>query len=118
VTTVAIVEDDSNMLKGIERLLGVHGFDTEGYPSAEAYLAQAATSKATCLVADIHLSGISGIELGRRVAASGSKLTVIFMTAIDNEYTRKEALMAGCVAYLRKPFPAHMLIDAIGRATG
>ena len=59
-----------------------------------------AASRATCLVIDIHLGGISGIELGRRLAASGSTHAVIFMTAVDNELTRKEAMAAGCIAYL------------------
>jgi FixJ family two-component response regulator len=104
------------MLKGIERLLSVHGFVTETYASAEAYLERAALSEASCVVVDIHLGGISGIELRRRLMAAGSKLSVIFMTAVDNEEIQREAMAAGCVAYLRKPFPAKQLIEAIGRA--
>jgi FixJ family two-component response regulator len=64
------------------------------------------------------LEGISGIELQRRLAASGSKCPVIFMTANDDEATRNEAVDAGCVAYLRKPFARHLLLDAIGKAVG
>ena len=104
------------MMTGIERLLWANGFGTETYTSAEAYLERAAASKATCLVVDIHLGGISGIELRRRLAASGSRHAVIFMTAVDNENTRREAMAAGCVAYLPKPFPANLLIDALGKA--
>jgi FixJ family two-component response regulator len=59
---------------------------------------------------------ISGIELQRRLAASGSKCPVIFMTANDDEATRNEAVDAGCVAYLRKPFARQVLLDAIGNA--
>ena len=113
---VAVVEDDVSMMTGIERLLWAHGFGTETYASAEAYLDRAAASKATCLVVDIHLRGISGIELRRRLAASGATQAVIFMTAVDNESTRKEAIAVGCIAYLPKPFPANLLIDAIGKA--
>ena len=115
---VAVVEDDASMLTGIERLLWAHGFGTEAYTSAEAYLDRMAASRATCLVIDIHLGGISGIELRRRLAASGSTHAVIFMTAVDNELTRKEAMAAGCVAYLPKPFPANLLLDAVGKAAG
>jgi FixJ family two-component response regulator len=71
---------------------------------------------ATCLLLDINLSGISGIELQRRLAASGSKCPVIFMTAEDDEATRNQAMDAGCIAYLRKPFARHALLDAIGKA--
>jgi FixJ family two-component response regulator len=110
---VAIVEDDPSMLKGLERLLRAHGFVTEIYTSAEAFLERSATSEASCLILDIHLGGISGIELRRRLAAAGSRLPVIFMTAGDSEIIRREAIEAGCIAYLRKPFPSRQLIDAI-----
>ena len=114
--TVAIVEDDPSMLKGVERLLSAHGFITQGYTSAEAFLERAAASEATCLVLDIHLGGISGLELRRQLAAAGSKLPVIFMTAVDSEIIQREVSEAGCIAYLRKPFPSRQLIDAISKA--
>jgi FixJ family two-component response regulator len=69
-----------------------------------------------CLLLDIHLGGISGIELQHRLAASGSKCPVIFMTASDDEATLNEAVNAGCIAYLRKPFARHVLLDAIAKA--
>jgi FixJ family two-component response regulator len=69
--------------------------------------------EAKCVLLDIHLGGMSGIDLKRRMISSGSDLPVIFMTASDNETTRQEAYKVGCVAYLRKPFPAKSLIDAI-----
>jgi FixJ family two-component response regulator len=115
---VAIVEDDPSMLKGLERLLNVHGFATEVYTSAEAFLAGAAASEAGCLVLDIKLGGISGIELQRRLVAAGSRLPVIFMTAVDSEVVQREATEAGCIAYLHKPFPARQLIGAIDKAVG
>ena len=70
---------------------------------------------ATCLLLDIHLGGISGIGLQRRLAASGSKWPVIFMTANDDEATYKKAMDAGCIAYLRKPFTGQVLLDVIGK---
>ena len=115
---IAVVEDDASMLKGVDRLLSVHGFGTELYDSAEAYLGGAAASGAACLVVDIHLGGMSGLDLSHRLTASGSKVPVIFMTAMDDEETRRTATRAGCIAYLRKPFPAHLLIDAIRRSAG
>jgi DNA-binding response OmpR family regulator len=64
---------------------------------------------------DIHLGGISGIERQRWLAASGSKWRAIFMTANDHEATRNEALDAGCIAHLRKPFAQDDLLNAISR---
>jgi FixJ family two-component response regulator len=115
---VTVIDDDPAMLKAIERLLGANGFDVEPFASAEAFLSSAAVSKAICLVLDIHLGGMSGIELRRRLVASGSKVPVVFVTALDDEAIRKEAMEAGCVAFLRKPFLSHLLIDAIENAAG
>jgi FixJ family two-component response regulator len=114
---VAVVDDDESMLRGLQRLLNASGFDTEGFSSAEAFLNGATASKAICLVLDIHLQGISGIELRRRLSESGSRLGVIFMTAVDDEAVYLEAMKSGCTAFLRKPFPARVLIEAIGIAT-
>ena len=115
---VAIVDDDPTMLKAIERLLGAHGLPTQVFASAETFLDSDAPSLAACLVLDIHLAGISGIELCRRLKSVRSKLPVIFITAADDEATKEEAGQAGCVAYLRKPFPANLLMDEIRKATG
>jgi FixJ family two-component response regulator len=114
---VAVIDDDPAMLKAVERLLSAMGFDAKTYVSAEAFLESAAASKAECLVLDIHLGGISGIELRRQLAASGSNLPIIFITSDDNESTYREATEAGCVACLHKPFLAKLLIGAIDRAT-
>jgi FixJ family two-component response regulator len=92
-TVVIVVDDNAGFLKGVARLLADNGIES-------------------------HLGGISGIELQRRLAASGSKCPVIFMTANDHEATRHEAVDAGCIAYLRKPFARHVLLDAIGKAAG
>jgi FixJ family two-component response regulator len=110
---VALVEDDPSVLKGLQRLLSAQGFETERFTSAEAFLDGAAASKASCLVLDIHLGGMSGIELRRRLAVSGSTIPVIFMTAFDDESTQREAVEAGCIAYLHKPFSANLLIAAL-----
>jgi FixJ family two-component response regulator len=112
---VVVVDDDPGMLKALHRLLAAKGFETLTYPSAEAFLASGAGHGAICLVLDIHLSGISGIELRRRLTVKGSIVPVIFMTAFDDEATHREALDAGCVAYLHKPFQADLLFNAIDR---
>lgn len=113
---VIIVDDDPGFLNSMVRLLAAHGFNPRTFSSAEALLDSDATATATPMLVDIHLGGISGIELRRRLLASGSDCPVIFMTAIDDDATRKEAINAGCVAYLKKPFAPHLLLDALGRA--
>jgi len=113
--TIAVVEDDPSMLQGLSRLLSAHGFRVDGFTSAESFLDSVAQCKAACLVVDIHLGGISGLDLKRRLIASGNDFPVIFMTAADSEATRREAVDAGCVAYLRKPFLAKLLIEAINQ---
>jgi FixJ family two-component response regulator len=115
-TVVIVVDDNAGFLKGVARLLAHNGIESRTFASAEALLESGSAQTATCLVLDIHLGGISGIELQRRLAASGSKCPVIFMTANDDEATRNEAVDAGCIAYLRKPFARHVLLDAIGKA--
>ena len=115
---VAIIDDELTMLKAMERLLNARGFGTRVFASAEAFLEDDARNKVSCLVLDIHLGGISGLDLQRRLKESGSQLPIIFVTAMDNEAVHQQAMDAGCVAYLRKPFLAHLLIGAIEKATG
>ena len=115
-TVVIVVDDNSGFLKSVARLLTVHGFTVRTFTSAEALLDNDVVRTADCLLLDIHLGGISGIELQRRLAASGSQCPVIFMTAIVDDTTRKEAMDAGCIAFLRKPFAPQLLLDAISKA--
>jgi FixJ family two-component response regulator len=114
--TIAVVDDDPSMLKGIERLLGACGFVTKVFASAEAFLDRNAAADFDCLLVDIHLGGMSGIDLRHHLTASGCRLPVIFMTGFDDEATRVEAQSAGCVAFLHKPFVASLLLGAIEQA--
>jgi FixJ family two-component response regulator len=111
--TVVIVDDDPLILSALEQLLRSHGFVTEVYASAEAFLDSAALSNAICLVVDVHLGGISGIELNRQLAAAGLRPPIIFMTGASSETTKREATETGCIGYLHKPFPSERLIDLI-----
>ena len=115
--SIAVVEDDPSMLRGLSRLLSAHGFRVDGFASAESFLDSLAQCEAACLVVDIHLGGISGIDLKRKLVASGNDFPVIFMTAVDSEATRQAAVDAGCVAYLRKPFLSKLLVEAISQVS-
>lgn len=113
---IIIVDDDASTLMSLSRLLMAYGFVTETFASAEALLAKNGICTATCLVLDIQLGGISGIELSRRLLSSGSTCPIIFMTAIDDDLIRQEAIEGGCIAYLRKPFGPNLLLEAIEKA--
>lgn len=116
--TIAVVEDDPSMLRSIQRLLTASRFAVEVFPSAEAFLDRARHSQPACLVLDIHLSGMSGLDLRRKLAAAGSTLPVIFITAIGDESLQSTAIALGCAAYLQKPFSPEALIAAIKGALG
>jgi FixJ family two-component response regulator len=113
---IHIVDDDLGFLKGIERLLGAHGLPVRTFSSAEEFLAHADPSEALCLILDIHLGGLSGIELMRELQQSGSKTPVVLITANDNEQMRRAALASGCSAFLQKPVSAKVLLDAVREA--
>lgn len=113
---VAVVDDDPSMLRATEDLLDALGFATKLFTSAEEFLDRGAATQVDCLLLDIDLGGMSGIELQRQLKVSGSTLPVIFMTALDDEGTSEQAQKAGCVAFLRKPYLARQLIDAIDKA--
>ena len=116
VTTVAVVDDDPSLLKAAADLLDARGFSASLFTSAEEFLDSGETEQIDCLLLDIHLGGMSGIELRQQLNASRPALPVIFMTALDDEAIRGQALRVGCIACLRKPFTARELMDAIGRA--
>jgi FixJ family two-component response regulator len=113
---VIVVDDDPSILRAVERVLQVHGYDTEVFDDVEGFLKRAHLAAATCLVLDVHLQHTSGIELRRQLTHSGHSVPVIFITAVESEARRKSALEAGCVAYLHKPFPSSLLIEAVETA--
>jgi FixJ family two-component response regulator len=113
---IAIVEDDASMRKAVERLLNAYGFATETFASAEAFLNRDPLCDPACLVLDVQLNGMSGLQLWAHLQASGCSVPVIFITALDNEYIEAAAKRAGCLAYLHKPFAADLLIDNVRRA--
>lgn len=115
---VFVVDDDPSFRKTIAVLLKKCGFSTELYASAEAFLSRSQFTEAreSCIVLDVQLDGMSGIELHRRLSEDGHALPVIFITGNDSEVVRREAVQQGCVAYLTKPFPAQAIVEAIDRA--
>ena len=114
--SVAIVDDDESLCRSLGRLLRAAGMQPEAYPSAEAFLGDAQQAAFDCLVLDVQLGGISGIELQRQLTASGVRTPVIFITAHDAPEARERALAAGCTGYFRKTDSGAEVIEAIRRA--
>jgi FixJ family two-component response regulator len=115
-TYVAVVDDDESLCRSLGRLLRAAGIQPVTYPSAEAFLADTKRPRFDCLVFDIQLDGMSGIELHQQLNSSGSTIPVIYITAHDEPATREEARAAGCVAYFRKTAPGEDVLQAIRRA--
>jgi FixJ family two-component response regulator len=112
---VAIVDDEPSVLRALKRILEANGLCTRTYSSGEELLCSC-LDELKCVVLDINLTGISGIETKRRLAAIASDLPVIFMTALNSAMVQEEALNAGCSAFLHKPFSGHRFVHAVHEA--
>ena len=115
-TLVAVVDDDASFARALDRLLRASGFEVQTYPSGEDFLASTAFPQPDCLVLDIQLDGMSGLDLLRQLRALGNLAPIIFVTAHDAPEVRDEAEQAGCIVYLRKPVASHALLEAIAKA--
>jgi FixJ family two-component response regulator len=113
---VFVLDDHPAIRASLRRLLEAHGFKTQLFDSPEAFRAWPNPDEGLCLVLDVNLKVGSGIELRRQLTSSGSSLPVIFMTASDSVRLRKQAIDAGCLAFLVKPFSSQSLLRAIAKA--
>jgi FixJ family two-component response regulator len=113
---IVVVDDDASMNQALERILRAGGYEVVTFVSAEAVLQADAAATADCLVVDIHLPGMSGLELYRQLALSGKELPAIFITAHDVPAAREEAERLGAKNYLPKPFSGRVLLDAVTQA--
>jgi FixJ family two-component response regulator len=110
---VAVVEDDQSTLKGLGRVLRAGGYEPAAYSSAEEFLSAPPLRPPICLVLDVKLGGMSGLELLRRLRAIGSTLAVIFMTGVEDSRVHEEAARLGSVGVLSKGCDAEILLDLI-----
>jgi len=117
-TYVAVVDDDEGVCRALSRLLRAAHFQPITYLSAEAFLADTKHPKFDCLLLDIQLKGMSGLELGRRLAAVKDGTPIVFITAHDEPEVRAQAKALGCAAFFLKTDPGEDVLAAIRRATG
>ena len=115
---IAVIDDDPEMRASMAMLVSAYGYNVETFDSAETFLTCASMCRAICLLVDIQLGGISGVELAHQLAAEGLKFPIIFMTGGGDAAIERQAVAAGGIAFLRKPFLATTLIDAIKKAAG
>lgn len=113
---VAIVDDDESVCRSLGRLLHVVGMETVGYPSAEAFMLDEARTRFDCVVLDIQLGGMTGLDLQERLVAEGYPVPIVFITAHDNPASRQLARDRGCAGFFRKTNPGIQIIDAIRKA--
>jgi two-component system response regulator FixJ len=114
---VVVIEDDDGIRKAIQRLLDAAGFQSLSYTSAEALLASHSDQSAACLVSDLKLSGISGLDLLATLRARGQRMPLVLITAHDVPGLREEAARRGAAAFLAKPFLGTALLAVIREVT-
>src|SRR5688572_18343716 len=114
--TIAIVENDEAMREAIKILMETVGFSVVCFASAEAFLSSQHVQSAACLILDMCMPGMSGLELQRRLAQDYFCIPIIFMTADYSEAERAKAMADGAVDILQKPFSEETLFDAIQSA--
>jgi len=113
---VAIVDDDDSVRGTLQELLRSAGFPSRAFESAEAFLGSGHQLETACLITDIRMPGMSGLELQATLNAGRCKIPTIFITAHGDEEMRFQALRAGAVEFLSKPFDDEILIESIRAA--
>ena len=115
---IAVVDDDESLRRSVGNFLRSAGFRVETFASAEDFLRSARRERTGCLVLDVRMTGMSGLDLLRHLAAGNVRVPAVVLTAHGDEDIRQRCLRAGAVAFLDKPFHAEALLDAVQRAMG
>jgi FixJ family two-component response regulator len=113
---VMIVDDDESIRRAARRLIKSYGFPVETFASAEDFLSSGRLHETACLVLDVQMPGLNGLELQSRLITDGQQVPIIFITAFNDENARAQALKAGALGYLVKPFEEADLLTAINVA--
>jgi FixJ family two-component response regulator len=116
VSRISIIDDDAAVRESLRGLLRSVGFAVEAFASAEDFLSSDQRAGTDCLVLDVRMPGMSGLELQRHLLAAEPRVPVIFITANGDEEQRSQALDAGAVDYLLKPFTEEALLSAVDMA--
>ena len=117
-TRVAVVDDDDSMREAVKTLIGSMGLSVADFSSAEDFLSRIKSQVFDCLILDVRMPGMSGLELQRRLATGNNGIPTVFVTAHYRVEERARAIDAGAVDFLTKPFTEQELVDAIARCLG
>ena len=115
---VCVVDDDASLRRSLRNLLASVGLAVETFESAETFLEVLDRDRIGCVVLDVRMGGISGLELLRILAGGGSRIPVIMLTAHGDAETRRKSLEGGAVAFLEKPVRSAALLEAVRSALG
>ena len=118
VPTIAIVDDDEPVRITMSSLVRSLGFNAIVFGSAEEYLLSPQRYRSSCVISDVQMPGMSGLDLQSRLAAEGHHVPIIFITAFPHPSVEKRAHAAGATCVLNKPFESQVLVDCIQRALG
>ena len=113
---IAIVDDDDAVREAVASLVRALGYDTATFGSAEAFLNYEQIGGTSCLVTDLHMPGLSGLDLQDRLITHGHRIPIIFLTGYPDENVRKRAIKAGAVAFLGKPCDSDHLLGCLENA--
>lgn len=113
---IAVVDDDASLCRSFSRLLRAAGFHAVAYASSEAFLADARRPRFDCLILDIQMTGISGVELHRQLTSLGSNTPVIYLTAHEDPEIQAQVWASGCAGYFRKTDAGEIVVEAIRQA--
>ena len=115
---ISIIDDDESMRESTNGLVRSLGYQATTFSSAEEFLNSERVSDTSCLITDVKMPGLSGIDLHRSLVARGVRMPTIFITAFPEETTRRQAMTAGAVGFLGKPFSEESLIECLDIALG
>ena len=113
---ISIVDDDDSLRRSLGNLLRSLGFRVQEFASAQAFIGSQNARETACLILDVRMPGMNGLDLQRHIAASGWRVPIVFITSHADDDARTRALAAGAVAFLSKPFREKEILDAINAA--
>lgn len=115
---ISIVEDDAEVRSATESLVRSHGFNVRAFASAQDFLRSHSAAQTACLISDVQMPVMSGMELQAALVDQGFRIPTIFMTAFLDESIKRRAMDAGAVGFLHKPFNGNALIEFVQNAIG
>jgi len=113
---ISIIDDDESMREAIKGLMRSLGYRVEAVASAQEFLSSRSVLRTACVIADMQMPGMTGLELYQRLSTSGKRVPTILITAYPDDGIRERALSAGIVGYLSKPFEEDDLLDCVRSA--